>query len=101
MLWFRNASTKVVHQSVWEGLGRIVKKSDVLIWKEEHVVLESNGADLSHPHDCNSYMGYFLCWNFFIRGQNELRVTNANRFELHLNGKGDKYLKQVIYISCL
>jgi hypothetical protein len=65
----------------------------VLTWEEEQVVLKSAGADISHPCSLNSRMGYFLCWNFFIQGQNELRATNANQFQLHVNGRGDEYLR--------
>ena len=89
----RNAGTEVVHRSVREGLGRNVKKSDLLTREEEVRVLASEGAAVSHPHGLNSRMGYFFCRNFFIRGQNELRATNANQFELHVNGRGDEYLR--------
>lgn len=89
----RNAGTEVVHRSVREGLGRNVKKSDLLTREEEVRVLASEGAAVSHPRGLNSRMGYFFCRNFFIRGQNELRATNANQFELHVNGRGDEYLR--------
>jgi hypothetical protein len=74
----RNAGTKVVHRSVQEGLGQVVKKYDVLTRSEEKLVLASEGASLSHLHGLNSRMGYFMCRNFFVHGQNELPATNAN-----------------------
>ena len=76
----RNASTEVVQRSIREGLGHSVKKSNLLIHEEERVVLDSEGAMISHPRGLNSRMGYFLCKNFFIRGQNELQWMNANQF---------------------
>jgi hypothetical protein len=76
----RNVGTEVVHRSVRKGLGQNVKKSDILTLEEEQVVLKSPGADIFLPHNLNSRMGYFLCRNFFIHGQNELRATNANQF---------------------
>ena len=89
----RNARTEVVHRSVREGLGRTVKKSDLLTREEEMHVLASKGVAISYLHALNSRMGYFFCCNFFIRGQNELRATNANQFELHVNARGDEYLR--------
>jgi hypothetical protein len=89
----RNAETEVVQRSVREGLGQSIKKSDLLTQEEERVVLASEGATISHPHGLNSQMGYFLCRNFFIRGQNELRWTNANQFQLHVNARGDEFLR--------
>jgi hypothetical protein len=89
----RNVGTEVVHKSVREGLGQSVKKSDVLTREEEQVVLKSAGVHISHPRGLNSRMGYFFCRNFFIRGQNELGATNANQFQLHVNKRGDEYLR--------
>jgi hypothetical protein len=65
----------------------------VLTREEGQVVLKSLGVDISHLHSLNSRMGYFLYRNFFIRGQNELRATNANQFQLHVNGRGNEYLR--------
>jgi hypothetical protein len=89
----RNAGTEVLHRSVREGLGQSVKKFDILTQEEEQVVLRSVGADIFHPRGLNSRMGYFFCRNFFIRGQNELGATNANQFQLHVNKRGDEYLR--------
>jgi hypothetical protein len=89
----RNAGTEVVHWSVREGLGQSVKKSNVLTREEEQVVLKSLGVDISHLRNLNSRMGHFICQNFFIRGQNELQATNATQFQLHINGRGDEYLR--------
>ena len=83
----------MVQRSVREGLGHSVKKSDLLTREEERIVLDSEGCSVTHPRGLNSRMGYFLCRNFFIRGQNELRWTNANQFQLHVNPRGDEFLR--------
>ena len=95
----RNVGTEVVQRSVREGLGHSVRKSDVLTREEERIVLESDGCSVSHPRGLNSRMGYFLCRNFFIRGQNELRWTNANQFQLHVNTRGDEFLRCFSYFG--
>jgi hypothetical protein len=53
-----------------------VKKSDVIITREEEVMLlASFEASLTHGYGCNYMMGYFFYCNFSIRGQDELRAT--------------------------
>jgi hypothetical protein len=89
----RNAGTEAVYRSVRGGLGLVVKKSDVLTLKEEQQVLVSNRASISTVRSLNSRMGYFLCRNFFIRGQNELRSTIANQFQIHINQNGEEFLR--------
>jgi hypothetical protein len=74
----------------------VVKKSDVLTRNEEKLVVASKGASLSHPRGLNNRMGYFMYRNFFVRGQNELCATNANQFQLHVNARGDEYLRYVL-----
>ena len=93
----RNAGTEAVQRFVHEGLGQSVKKSNLLTWKEERVVLDNEGAIISHPQDLNSQMGYFLCRNFFIRGQNELQWTNANQFQLLINSMDDEFLRCLFF----
>jgi hypothetical protein len=74
----------------------VVKKFEVLTQSKEKLVLVSEGASLSHPRGLNSRMGYFMCQNFFVRGQNELRATNANQFQLHVNAREDEYLRYIL-----
>jgi hypothetical protein len=93
----RNAGIEVAHRFVREGLDQSVKKLDLLTREKEWIVLASEGAMITHPRSLNSRMGYFLCHNFFIRGQNELRWTNANQFELHVNERGDEYLRSLFF----
>jgi hypothetical protein len=38
-------------------------------------------------------MLYFFCRNLFIWGQSELRATDANQFQLHMNSKGEEFLR--------
>jgi hypothetical protein len=92
----RNACTKVVHHYVCEGLGQSVKKSNVLSHEQEQLILASDGASLTHPCGLNICMGHFMCQNFFSHGQNKLKSTNAIQFQLHVNGKGNEYLRLVI-----
>jgi hypothetical protein len=64
----RNAGTEAVQQSVRQGVGLKVKKSDVLTREEEQLMLKSDGASLDHPKGLNNRFVYFCCKNFFIRG---------------------------------
>ena len=89
----RNAGTESVQQSVRQGVGLTMKKSDVLTRKEEREMLDSDGASLHHPRGLNNRFVYFCCRNFFIRGQNELRETSAHQFELHENDDNEQYLR--------
>jgi hypothetical protein len=75
------------------GLGSVVKKSDLITHEEEILLLEYDGCTLTNGRGCNNRMFYFLCRNMFIRGQNELRATNANQFSLHSNSRGEEFLR--------
>jgi hypothetical protein len=60
-------------------------------------LLKFDGCALTNDRGCNNRMLYFLCRNMFIRGQNELCATNANQFSLHLNSKGEEFLRYVMF----
>jgi hypothetical protein len=75
------------------GLGSVVKKSDLITREEEILLLKSDACALTNGRGCNNRMLYFICRNMFIRGQNELRATNANQFSLHSNSRGEEFLR--------
>jgi hypothetical protein len=76
-------------------LGSVVKKSDLITRKEEMLLLTSDSCSLRNGRGCNNRMVYFFCRNFFIRGQNELRATSANQFQLLSNLKEEEFLRYV------
>jgi hypothetical protein len=77
------------------GLGSVVKKSDLITRKEEMLLLTSDSCSLRNGRGFNNRMVYFFCRNFFIRGQNELRATSANQFQLLSNLKEEEFLRYV------
>ena len=85
------AGTLSVKRSFRQGLGGEVTKVDVITREEEQLLLASTGASLTHPKGLNNRFAYLLCRNLFIRGHNELRVTNTRQFELHVDEQGDEY----------
>ena len=93
----RNACTEAVQRSVRGGLGSVIKKSDLITHEEEVLLLKSDGCALTNGRGCNNRMLYFLYRNMFIKGQNELRATNANQFALHSNSRGEEFLRYVIF----
>jgi hypothetical protein len=56
----QNVGIEVVHKYVLEGLGQVIKKSNVLISEEGQLVLVSKKASVSHPCGLDNMMGYFL-----------------------------------------
>jgi hypothetical protein len=72
------------------GLGSVVKKSDLITRKEEMLLLTSDSCSLRNGRGFNNRMVYF-----FIRGQNELRATSANQFQLLSNLKEEEFLRYV------
>ena len=89
----QNAGTESVQQSVRQGVGLKVKKSDILSHEEEQWMLRSEGALLDHPKGLNNRFVYFCCCNFFIQGQNELRETCTHQFELHFSESVEEFLR--------
>jgi hypothetical protein len=80
------------------GLRAVVTKSDILTREEEALVLGSDEASLSHPRGLNNRLLYFCCRNLFIRGQQELRDTNAAQFELHVDENGNEFIRYVFFL---
>jgi hypothetical protein len=93
----RNAGIEAVQRFVRGGLGSVVRKSDLITQKEEVYLLNSDACSLRNGCGCNNRMVYFFCHNLFIRGQNELRATNANQFKLLANSKGEEFLMCVFF----
>jgi hypothetical protein len=89
----RNAGSESVQRSVRVGFGQTVRKSDVLTFLEEQVILKSACCSVEHPHGLNNRMVVFCLRNFFIRGQSELRATSAKQFQILVNSRGDEYLR--------
>ena len=94
LVW--NAGTEAVQRSVRGGLGSVIKKSDLITCEEEVLLLKFDCCVLTNGRGCNNRMLYFLCRNMFIRGQNELRATNANQFTLHFNSRGEEFLRYIL-----
>jgi hypothetical protein len=88
----RNVGSESVQHSLQEGYGHHVRKSDVLTFEEEQIVLASKCCSVDHPHGLNNRMVIFCLRNFFIRGQSKLRVTSPKQFEIWQNVKGDEFL---------
>jgi hypothetical protein len=93
----RNAGSKSVEKLVWEGFGQHVRKSDVLTFVEEQLIIASKFCSVEHPQGLNNCMVIFCLCNFFIRSQCEVRATFPIQFDIGVNIHGDEYLR---YDSC-
>lgn len=88
-----DASTQTVIHSSKSGLGREVKRPDILTREEEALMLQSDGASLKHPKGINNRFVYLACRNLFVRGKTELRTLFYNQFELRVDQQGEEYLR--------
>jgi hypothetical protein len=88
-----NVGSKSVQRSIRAGFGQTVRKSDMLTFLEEQIILTSTCCSMDHPHGLNNQMVVFCLRNFFIRGQFELRATSPKQFKIHVNSQGDEYLR--------
>ncbi|KAL3685410.1 hypothetical protein R1sor_003432 [Riccia sorocarpa] len=82
------AADEAVQRSMDRGLGKSVKKSDILTLEEETRMLAQPKCDLQYPKGLNYVMAYYCLRNFFIRGVAELRQVNWEDFTVENLGTG-------------
>lgn len=70
-----------------------MKRSDTISLEEEALMLASPAADISTPVGLNRRFGYFVMWNFFVRGVNEVRALNEFQFVLVQDSFGREGLR--------
>ncbi|KAG0600965.1 hypothetical protein M758_11G074700, partial [Ceratodon purpureus] len=72
----RQAADIAAQRSVDAGLGKDIKRFDLISLEEEALMLASPAADVNTPSGLNHRFGYFTMRNFFVRGVNEVRALN-------------------------
>lgn len=83
------AADEAALRSITAGLGKDVKRSDILTIAEERLMLSQEKCQINSPHGINLTFGYFCTRNFMIRGAQELRNTDAEDFSLHSDNYGE------------
>ena len=83
------AADEAALRSIAAGLGKDVKRSDILTIAEEKLMLSQEKCQINSPHGINLLFGYFCTRNFMIRGGQELRNTDAEDFSLHSDNYGE------------
>lgn len=83
------AADKAALRSIAAGLGKDVKRSDILSIEEERLMLTQEKCQINSPHGINLMFGYFCTRNFMIRGGQELRNTDAEDFSLRSDNYGE------------
>ncbi|KAL3695219.1 hypothetical protein R1sor_009295 [Riccia sorocarpa] len=76
------AADEAVQHAMDRGLGKTVKKSDILTLDEERRMLAQEKCSLQCPRGLNYVMSYYCLRNFFIRGAAELRHVNWEDFSI-------------------
>jgi hypothetical protein len=95
------ARNSVVWRSSKAGLGRTVKKSDMITPAEEAQMLASDACRLDTPRGVNNRFVYYYTRNMFIRAGKELRNIDESMFSVDRDNEGASiFCKYFLPSSC-
>ena len=88
-----DVASSTVRRSLRLGLGKTMKKSDDLTFKEEEQMLASEAMKLDSPTGVNNRFVYYCTRNFFIRAGKEMRDIDESMFSLLTNSDNQVFLR--------